>query len=443
METLVNYIEQHILSIILCLIWLFHFWNLFLNLRQRRLMQRLVDLPKSVEGLMTKDVYDKARAYALDKNSFGTVQEIYSKIINTLVLVSLGYYHAWQWSIEVSKYCGLNHENDILLSVICMFIINVISHVINLPLVVYETFVLEEKYGFNKQTATFFVKDEIKKFVVSQIIALPLLCCIIYTVKYGGDYFFWYLWLLSVVISLFMMILYPEVIAPLFDKYSPLPEGELRQKIEELAESLKFPLYKLFVVEGSKRSSHSNAYMYGFYKYKRIVLFDTLIKGYCKKDEGDADKDTGCETNEILAVLAHELGHWKHNHNLKGFILSQIIVVANFVMFAKLLRYTPMYTAFGFTDSQPIFIGLIIVTMYILIPLNTVFSFVSVVISRSFEFQADEFATKLGRGQFLKAALLKLQKDNLGYPLFDKLYSNWHHSHPPVIERLEAIDKKQ
>ncbi|RLU17094.1 hypothetical protein DMN91_011163 [Ooceraea biroi] len=443
METLVNYIEQHILSIILCLIWLFHFWNLFLNLRQRRLMQRLVDLPKSVEGLMTKDVYDKARAYALDKNSFGTVQEIYSKIINTLVLVSLGYYHAWQWSIEVSKYCGFNHENDILLSVICMFIINVISHVINLPLVVYETFVLEEKYGFNKQTATFFVKDEIKKFVVSQIIALPLLCCIIYTVKYGGDYFFWYLWLLSVVISLFMMILYPEVIAPLFDKYSPLPEGELRQKIEELAESLKFPLYKLFVVEGSKRSSHSNAYMYGFYKYKRIVLFDTLIKGYCKKDEGDADKDTGCETNEILAVLAHELGHWKHNHNLKGFILSQIIVVANFVMFAKLLRYTPMYTAFGFTDSQPIFIGLIIVTMYILIPLNTVFSFVSVVISRSFEFQADEFATKLGRGQFLKAALLKLQKDNLGYPLFDKLYSNWHHSHPPVIERLEAIDKKQ
>lgn len=146
----------------------------------------------------------------------------------------------------------------------------------------------------------------------------------IWIVKNGGDYFFWYLWILSVVVSLFMMILYPEVIAPLFDKYSPLPDGELKQKIEELAASLKFPLYKLFIVEGSKRSSHSNAYLYGFHKHKRIVLFDTLIKGYCKKDDVDADKDCGCETNEILAVLAHELGHWKHNHTLKGFLLSQV-----------------------------------------------------------------------------------------------------------------------
>ncbi|XP_072744658.1 CAAX prenyl protease 1 homolog [Anoplolepis gracilipes] len=443
METLVNFMEKHILESILLAIWLLYFWNHYLNLRQRRLMQQLVDLPKSVEGLMAKDVYEKARAYALDRNSFGIVQDIYSKIFNTIILVAFGYYHTWQWSIEIAKYCGINHENDILLSAICMFIINVISHIINLPLVIYDIFVLEEKHGFNKQTTAFFIKDEIKKFIVSQIIVLPLLCGMIWIVKNGGDYFFWYLWMLSVVVSLFMMILYPEVIAPLFDKYSPLPDGELKQKIEELAASLKFPLYKLFIVEGSKRSSHSNAYLYGFHKHKRIVLFDTLIKGYCKKDDGDADKDCGCETNEILAVLAHELGHWKHNHTLKGFLLSQIMFVANFVMFAKLLRYTPMYSAFGFVDSQPIFIGLIIVTMYILIPLNTIFNFVSVVIGRRFEFQADEFATKLGHGEALKAALLKLQKDNLGYPLFDKLYSSWHHSHPPVIERLEVIDKNK
>lgn len=159
---------------------------------------------------------------------------------------------------------------------------------------------------------------------MSQVIALPLLCGVIWVVKVGGDYFFWYLWILLVVVSLFMMIIYPEVIAPLFDKYSPLPEGELKQNIEELAASLKFPLYKLFVVESSKRSSHSNAYLYGFYKHKRIVLFDTLIKGYCKKDDSSDDKDCGCETDEILAVLAHELGHWKHNHTLKGFLFSQV-----------------------------------------------------------------------------------------------------------------------
>lgn len=171
------------------------------------------------------------------------------------------------------------------------------------------------------QTAAFFIKDELKKFALNEAISTPLVCGMIWIVKHGGDYFFWYLWLFSVAISIFMMIIYPEVIAPMFDKYSPLPTGELKEKIEELAGSLSFPLYKLFIVEGSKRSSHSNAYLYGFFKYKRIVLFDTLIKGYSKKDDGE---EKGCETDEILAVLAHEIGHWKHNHTLKGFLLGQV-----------------------------------------------------------------------------------------------------------------------
>lgn len=128
--------------------------------------------------------------------------------------------------------------------------------------------------------------------------------------------------------TLFMMILYPEVIAPLFDKYTPLPDGDLRRKIEALAASVKFPLYKLFIVEGSKRSSHSNAYLYGFHKHKRIVLFDTLVKEYYKPVEGETE-GKGCETDEVLAVLAHELGHWKHSHTLKGFMLAQVYFAAH------------------------------------------------------------------------------------------------------------------
>ncbi|XP_077276239.1 CAAX prenyl protease 1 homolog [Temnothorax americanus] len=441
METLLNFWERHILETILCMIWLLSFWYYYLNFRQRTLLKRMVDVPKAVEGLMTKDIYDKARAYALHRNTFSTFQDVYSKIYSTLTLTTFAYHYFWQCSIQIAKYYGFNHESEILISAICMVFISVFSYIANLPIDIYDTFVLEEKHGFNKQTAMFFIKDEIKRFLVGQIISLPLLCGMIWIVQNGGDYFFWYLWLLSVVVSLFLMILYPEVIAPLFDKYSPLPDGELKRKIEELAASLKFPLYKLFVVEGSKRSSHSNAYLYGFYKYKRIVLFDTLIKEYCKKDSNETDKECGCETDEILAVLAHELGHWKHNHAVKGYLLCQIIIVANFVMFAKLLRYTPMYSAFGFVDTQPIMIGLYIVSAYILMPLNTVFNFVSVVISRRYEFQADRFATKLGHGEPLKAALVKLQKDNLSFPIYDKLYSCWNHSHPPMLERLEAIDK--
>lgn len=156
-----------------------------------------------------------------------------------------------------------------------------------------------------------------------QIISIFLSCGMAWIMINCGDYIFFYLWLFVTTCSLFLMILYPEIIAPLFDKYSPLQEGELKRKIENLAASLKFPLYKLFVVEGSKRSTHSNAYLYGFFKHKRIVLFDTLIKGYSSNKKDD-DADKGCETDEVVATVAHELGHWKYNHVLKGYLLSQV-----------------------------------------------------------------------------------------------------------------------
>lgn len=172
----------------------------------------------------------------------------------------------------------------------------------------------------------FFVKDKLLKFIVLHVIAIPSLCTMIWIVKNGGDYFFLYLWIFSIFITLVMMILHPEFIAPLFDKYTPLPDGDLRTKIEALATSVNFPLYKLFIVEGSKRSSHSNAYLYGFHKHKRIVLFDTLVKEYYKPAEGETEMK-GCETNEILAVLGHELGHWKHSHTLKGFMFAQVVLL--------------------------------------------------------------------------------------------------------------------
>ncbi len=169
------------------------------------------------------------------------------------------------------------------------------STITSLPWNIYYTFVLEEKHGFNKQTFGFFIKDNIKKFIVTILLTLPILALLIYIIKIGGDYFFVYAWLFTTIVALFLITIYADYIAPLFDKYTPLPEGELRTRIEELAKSLTFPLYKLYVVEGSKRSVHSNAYMYGFHKAKRIVLFDTLIEGYKpvdaeKKEEENKEK---------------------------------------------------------------------------------------------------------------------------------------------------------
>ncbi|KAG7189102.1 hypothetical protein KM043_008678 [Ampulex compressa] len=437
-----SFIEDHILAGVVTLLWLLYLWKLYLNLRQRALMQRLVDIPDIVNGFMSKDVYDKSRMYAIDRNSFSIAKDLCSMIFTMIFLLSYLYYYFWEWSIQLAVYFGLNRENEILISAICMFIINVVSDTLNLPLNIYYTFWVEEKHGFNKQKPLFFAKDQLLYFVVSQVIGLPVLCAVIWIIQNCGDYFFLYLWVFSVIITLFLMIIYPEVIAPLFDKYSPLPEGDLKEKIEALAASMKFPLYKIFIVEGSKRSSHSNAYFYGLWKYKRIVLFDTLVKEYYKPSDGDANKNHGCETDEVLAILAHELGHWKYNHLLKGSILAQVNFVMHFLLYAKLLYYKSMYVAFGFTNAQPTFIGLIIVTMFILIPLSTIMQYITVVIGRKYEFEADRFAKLTGRAEPLKRALIKLEEDNLTYPVYDKLYSSWYHNHPPVPERLEALDKE-
>jgi STE24 endopeptidase len=208
--------------------------------------------------------------------------------------------------------------------------------VTGIPWSLYGTFVIEEKHGFNKQTLGFFIKDNLKKFAVNIVLSTPIVGLLLYIIKAGGEYFFIYAWLFVTIVSLILVSIYADFIAPLFDKYTLLPEGDLRTKIEELAKSVGFPLYKLYVVEGSKRSVHSNAYFYGFFKSKRIVLFDTLIEGYVaseseeKKSEEKSEIDAnepkkGCSTDEILAVLAHELGHWKLNHNLKNIILNQVI----------------------------------------------------------------------------------------------------------------------
>nr|AAB61028.1 A_IG002N01.21 gene product [Arabidopsis thaliana] len=267
----------------------------------------------------------------------------------------------------------------------------------DLPFSLYSTFVIESRHGFNKQTIWMFIRDMIKGTFLSVILGPPIVAAIIFIVQKGGPYLAIYLWAFMFILSLVMMTIYPVLIAPLFNKFTPLPDGDLREKIEKLASSLKFPLKKLFVVDGSTRSSHSNAYMYGFFKNKRIVLYDTLIQ-QCKNED------------EIVAVIAHELGHWKLNHTTYSFIAVQHTVI----------------------------------------PLQHLVSFGLNLVSRAFEFQADAFAVKLGYAKDLRPALVKLQvrednnrtqtEENLSAMNTDPLYSAYHYSHPPLVERLRAID---
>lgn len=386
------------------------------------------DIPKELRSVLKSSEFEKAKQYSIAKLKFGFVKDTHSIIITSIVIYYGILGKAWLFSESIIPNPVRNEE--VVISCVWLLILSLASTIVDLPFSIYNTFVLEERFGFNKQTAGFFIWDKIKAFLVSQLITLLISSIIIGIIKNGGPYFFVWLWAVVCLISLLLLTIYPAVIAPLFDKYTPLPEGVLRTEIESLASQLKFPLTQLYVVEGSIRSSHSNAYFYGLFNSKRIVLFDTLLE----KDDG-----SGCKNDEILAVLSHELGHWSYSHVTKNLVVMQVNLFLLFALFSVMFKYPPLYKAVGFYKIQPVLVGLFVVLQYVMMPYNTLLSFIMTCVSRRFEFQADNFAVELGKAEPLERALLQLNKDNLGFPVNDDLYSAWHHSHPPLLERISVL----
>ncbi|KAJ1363598.1 hypothetical protein KIN20_023495 [Parelaphostrongylus tenuis] len=420
--------------------WLLFLWNYYLHYRQYRVHASNEKRPQRVEGLITDEEYAKARSYKLDKHLFSFAHELFGQLWTTVILVA-------QWLPWLWYSCSTYPLPSVLfLSVNC-----VIDSVVDLPWDMYDTFVIEEKHGFNKQTIGFYIMDKLKKIVLSLAIMAPVVLVIEWLVDIGGPYFFIYVWIFVSVVLFLLITIYPAFIAPLFDKYIPLPEGELKVAIEKLASSLNFPLTKLYVVYGSKRSAHSNAYMYGFWNNKRIVLYDTLLSGEEKEkvikecaevaeELSDADKTRGMSNEEVLAVLGHELGHWALWHSFIYLIIAEFNIFVMLSVFAYFYRWHLLYEAFGFFTT-PTIIGLVLVFQYVLALYNEITEVILSIHSRRCEFDADKFATKLGYGDRLISALTKLGKDNLVLPVDDYLYSMCNHSHPPIPERIEAINK--
>ncbi|CAN1293163.1 CAAX prenyl protease 1 homolog [Linum perenne] len=402
-----------------------YIFETYLDLRQLA-AYKLLTLPRPLQGVISQEKLEKSRAYSLDKSYFSFVHDFVSIVLDSAILWYGILPWVWKKSENFLVSVGLNAENEIIHTLAFLGSVMMWSQITDLPFSLYSTFVIEARHGFNKQTVWMFIRDLFKGMLLAVILGPPIVAAIILIVQKGGPYLAIYLWAFMFVLSLVMMTIYPVLIAPLFNKFTPLPEGNLREKIEKLAASLKFPLKKLFVVDGSTRSSHSNAYMYGFFKNKRIVLYDTLIQ-QCKDDE------------EIVAVIAHELGHWKLNHTMYTFIAMQILTFLQFGGYTLVRNSTDLFRSFGF-DSQPVLIGLIIF-QHIIIPFQHLVSFGLNLISRSFEFQADAFAKKLGYSVPLCAGLVKLQVENLSAMNTDPWYSAYHYSHPPLVERLSALDE--
>ncbi|CAL3963176.1 hypothetical protein PZA11_000869 [Diplocarpon coronariae] len=396
----------------------------FLSLRQYQVLKNTRP-PKVLQKEVSQEVFDKSQAYGRAKAEFGLVSALYGQVQNTAFI----YYDllpklwaatgSWLLHIAPARFTG-----EISHSIVFVLAFIVIQQIISLPTSVYHTFVLEEKFGFNKQTPKLFITDMLKSQMLAFILAPPILAGFLSIVQKTGDSFFFYLWAFGAGLQVFMITIYPITILPLFNKLSPLQPGDLKTGVEGLAKRLEFPLHELHVIDGSKRSAHSNAYFFGMPWKKHIVIYDTLIEK--------------SETEEVVAVLAHELGHWSLGHTTRLFGISQAHFFYIFSLFSVFINNKSLYQSFGFHKEFPIIIGFILFSDA-LAPMDTVIKLLMNILSRKYEFQADAFAVKLGYSAELARSLIKLQVQNLSTMEADWMYASYHFSHPILSERLGAL----
>lgn len=375
------------------------------------------ELPEELKEIYDEEKYKKSMEYEKVKNTFWTISWIFSFILMLAVLVFWGFGFLYE-------YVSVFSENEIIRTLYFFWIIVWIQTIMGIPFSYYSTFVIEEKFWFNKMTKKLFFIDSIKSLLLSAIIWGSLLSLITWIYLETGSYFWIYTWWVVTFFSVFMMMFYSSLIVPLFNKQTPLEEGELRTGIEKFATNVWFKLDNIFVIDGSKRSSKANAYFSGFGPKKRIVLYDTLIKDLT--------------VSELVWVLAHEIGHYKRKHTLQMlvfwtaqtwlmlFILGLALTMPEVsqALWAKWTSFAVWMVAFGILYT----------------PISIIFGLLWNVLSRKNEYEADEFAWINHNPDDLKNALIKLSRNNLSNLRPHPIYEFFNYSHPTVLKRLNALD---
>ena len=392
-----------------------------LNIRHARNRGRSVppEWRKQFErGALTEEEYRRSVEYTLRKQRFGMTAETFSTLFLLAVVLSgaLGFADALVGGFGLPP---------AIRGVFYVWLISLAFGTVSLPFSLYGEFRIEKEFGFSRMTPGLFIADLAKSIAVSAVLSFPLLFALFVLMNRGGD--LWWVWAFIAVAAFqfVVSVLYPAVIAPLFNKFIPLQEGSLKDRLERLAQRCGFETKGIFVMDGSRRSGHSNAYFTGLGRVKRIVLFDTLI-------------DT-LEEEEIAAVLAHEIGHEKLGHHLKGLALSVVMLGISLFVVDLLMEWRPLYAAFGFAGSSAHAILVILAFCsgpftFFLKPLFTAWS-------RKHEYRADRYAIEhADQPRALESGLLRLSRKNLSNLVPHPLYSFFHYSHPALGERLAAME---
>jgi len=376
------------------------------------------NVPDKLKGIIDKEKYKTSQYYYRANSNFSHISSSFFMVI-ILALLFLGGF-AW-----IDSLARAITENRILVSIIFFGVIGMASDLLSIPFSWYDTFKIEEKFGFNKTSKATFILDHLKSWLLAIVVGAPVLALITWIYYVAGEMFWIYVWIVITLFSLFMNMFYSELIVPLFNKQNPLEEGELRSEIERLSEKAGFHLSNIYTIDGSRRSTKANAYFAGLGPKKRIVVFDTLIN------------DLSVE--EITAVLAHEIGHYKKRHSLTLMLYGILQTGIMLYIFSILAGNEKLTSAMG--AEIPSFHISILAFFLIYSPVSRVISLYMNHLSRKHEYQADSYAGDLYKGQYLVSALKKLSVKNLSNLNPHPAYVFVHYSHPPLLQRIENLEE--
>lgn len=373
-------------------------------------------IPSELDDVYDVEAYKKSQDYKATNYKFGLLTSAFSLILTLGFLLLDGFEYVDNIARSIS-------DNSIIIALIFFGIIMLASDIITTPFSYYKTFVIEERFGFNKTTKKTFILDKIKGLLMMAILGGGILALVVWFYELTGDLFWLYTWAIITVFSLFMNMFYAKLIVPLFNKQTPLEEGELRNKISDYAKTVGFNLDKIFVIDGSKRSTKANAYFSGFGSEKRVTLYDTLVNDL--------------EDDEIVAVLAHEVGHYKKKHIIYNLIASIGLTGIMLFVLSIFISNPLLSNALG-VEIQSFHVGLIAFGM-LYAPISELTGLLMNYLSRQFEYQADDYAKNTYKAEPLVSSLKKLSKNSLSNLTPHPAYVFIHYSHPTLLQRVRNL----
>lgn len=410
-----------LLAIFLLLYLLRAVFQYYLNrLNMAHLRAHGAVVPEVFRDFVDQEKLAKISAYNMDTANFNIRESLLSQAFFLAILLSgflpwlVAEISPWKFSTPVS---GL----------IFWGILGIISTIWQIPFSLYENFVIEVKYGFNTKTFKLWATDLLKSLLISFVLGGLLLYLLLLWINYGGHFWWFGAWVILGLVELLIIFLYPVLIAPWFNKFTPIADEDLKTKIRHLLAQAGLQAKGIFQMDASKRSRHTNAYFTGLGKSKRIILFDTLLKAH--------------PPEEILAILAHEIGHWQKGHLIKQLLLTELISLIGLYLTAKLIAWPLLYQTFGFAEPLP-YVGLLLVGA-LASPLGFFLQPLGTAISRKYEREADEFSWKLlASKEAIINALKRLGVDNLSNLNPHPAFAWFYYGHPPLLERIDYINKK-